>query len=127
MKFVIILIGSGTGGVARYLLSKGVHTLTSTTFPAGTLTVNLIGSLIIGFLAGLCEYRVISPNMRLLIFTGFLGGFTTFSTFGLESFNLLKDTEIRWALTNVVLTNILGIALVSAGYFFSHLLIGLHK
>jgi CrcB protein len=123
MKYVYVLTGSAAGGLARYLLSRWISCLSSGSFPIGTLAVNLGGCFIIGLLTGLFEYKIVSPHMRLLIFTGFLGGFTTFSTFGLETFTLLKDTEIRIAVTNVLLSNMLGIGLVIIGYISSQLLI----
>ena len=123
MKYLVIIIGSGTGGLARYLLSRWVYSLSSGGFPIGTLVVNLSGCFIIGFLTGLFEHWVISPNMRLFLFVGFLGGFTTFSTFGLETFNLLKESEIRLALSNFLFSGVFGVALVFAGYWVSQLLI----
>lgn len=123
MKYLVILIGSGTGGLTRYLLSKWVYSLSNGSFPIGTLVVNLSGCFIIGFLTGLFEHWIISPNMRLLIFVGFLGGFTTFSTFGLETFNLLKEAEIRLALTNFLFSGVFGVGLVFAGYVVSQLIL----
>ncbi len=123
MKYFYILIGSGTGGIIRYLFSRWVYSLSAGTFPIGTLVVNLLGCLIIGFLAGLFEYWVVSPNLRLFIFVGFLGGFTTFSSFGLETFNLIKNSEIRSAFFNIILSDIFGIGLVFAGYLLSQLFI----
>lgn len=123
MKYLYILIGSGIGGVMRYSLSKWVYSLSSGSFPAGTLVVNLCGCFIIGFLTGIFEHWVISPNMRLFLFVGILGGFTTFSTFGLETFNLLREAEIRLALYNLLFNGVLGIILVIAGYILAQLII----
>jgi fluoride exporter len=91
MKYIAILFGGGFGALCRYLLSKWIVNFTGTGIPWGTIVINLLGCLVIGFLTGLFEKWVISPNFRLFIFVGVLGGFTTFSTFGLESFYLLKE------------------------------------
>ncbi|NNM54598.1 MAG: fluoride efflux transporter CrcB [Spirochaetales bacterium] len=112
----MILVGGAVGSLARYLLSRWVNVTTGSSFPWGTLVVNLLGALIIGFLTGLFERWVISPQVRLLIFVGFLGGFTTFSTFGLETFNLFKQSEFLLAFSNFALTNVLGLAFVAGGY-----------
>ena len=127
MKYLCIIIGSGAGGVLRYLLSRWVYSLSSGSFPIGTMVVNLSGCLIIGFLTGIFEQWIISPNMRLFVFVGFLGGFTTFSTFGLETFNLLKEAEIKYALSNLLISNILGVGLVFAGFILSQWLIKVFK
>ena len=94
----ILLVGLGgfAGAVARYLLGGWVlhHTL-SAKFPWSTFAVNLLGCLIIGLLSGLAErLDWFSPSMRLLLLTGLLGGFTTFSAFGLETVHLLRRGEL---------------------------------
>ena len=93
-----ILVGSGgfIGSVLRYAMGGAVHRLLPfTTFPLGTFVVNALGCLAIGFLAGLAEARqLIGPGMRLFLYIGILGGFTTFSTFAAESF-VLAETG-RW-------------------------------
>jgi CrcB protein len=110
--------------VSRFALSKWVHTLTGTGFPMGTFIVNMTGCFLIGILAALFEKWLLPPNLRLFVFVGFLGGFTTFSSFGLESFNLAKEMEIRYLLFNVLGSNILGILLVAAGFLLASWLAG---
>ena len=85
--------------------------------------VNLAGSLAIGFLWGLSERLVFSSNLKPFIFVGILGGFTTFSTYGLECFNLLRDGEVLLALTNIFLSNVIGVSLVFLGFALSRALI----
>lgn len=101
----IILVGLGSffGGALRYGLSTWVHRqLDNPWFPYGTLTVNVLGCLAIGFLAGLAETRVaINSEVRLFVLVGILGGFTTFSSFALETFLLARDTQNIAALANV--------------------------
>lgn len=72
-----------------------------------------------GFLWEIFDRTAVSPTARLFVFIGFLGGYTTFSSFGLETFNLVRDGEYKLALYNVLVSNILGIALVFLGFFAS--------
>lgn len=125
MKFLFIGVGGAIGSLFRYIVSGLTYKFLDGVFPWGTLAVNLIGSLAAGFLWGLSERVIISPNTRTFIFVGILGGFTTFSTYSLESFNLLRDGEIRLALSNILTTNILGIALVLLGFIASRYLINI--
>jgi CrcB protein len=95
-NILIVGLGGFAGAVARYLLGGWVlhHTL-SAKFPWSTFAVNLLGCLIIGLLSGLAErLDWFSPSMRLLLLTGLLGGFTTFSAFGLETVHLLRRGEL---------------------------------
>ncbi len=123
MKYFFIFIGSGVGGLIRYIFSKWIYSFSGGNFPTGTLVVNLSGCFVIGLLFGIFERIIISPSMRLFIFVGFLGGFTTFSTFGIETFNLLKSAETKLALYNLLITNVAGIMLVFMGNFLSKLVI----
>lgn len=116
VNLLIISLGGALGSVLRYLMSGLVQRSFASAFPYGTLSVNLIGSLLIGFLWGLSEEMIPSAAMRLFIFVGMLGAFTTFSTFSLETLNLMRDGQIKFALMNVLVSNILGIALAFAGF-----------
>ncbi|MDD4645764.1 MAG: fluoride efflux transporter CrcB [Bacteroidales bacterium] len=119
MKIVLLLAGGAIGTLARYALAGFTHKVYSGTFPMGTLAVNLLGSFIIGFLWGISESKNISPNYRSFVFIGLLGGFTTFSTYALETMNLVRANEIRQAITNVLVTNIAGLVLVFIGFFIA--------
>lgn len=114
------MVGSGgfLGALLRYGLSGLVQrAIPLTTFPLGTLAVNLLGCLLIGLLAGLAESRqLFRPEVRTFALIGLLGGFTTFSTFGFETFALLRSEEFLRAVINVGLHVVLGLALVWAGY-----------
>jgi len=90
--------------------------------PFGTLVVNTTGSFIIGLLWGMLDRFSMPQSFRWFVFVGILGGYTTFSTFTLESFNLFRDREYGIALMNVILSNILGIGFVFAGYYLSQLM-----
>jgi CrcB protein len=103
----ILLVGAGgfAGSIGRYLLAGGVQRLTPAgTFPHGTLAVNVLGCLAIGFLGALAETRgVLGPEARLLLFIGVLGGFTTFSTFAFETLAMLRGGQLPRALANTSL------------------------
>lgn len=124
--FKTLLVGFGgfIGSVARYALGGLVqHVSRSVDFPYGTLAVNLVGCFIIGFLSQLAETRgLFTPETRLLVFIGILGGFTTFSTFGNETLNLFRDSQFWTALGNVAANVILGLALVWLGRTLAYLL-----
>ncbi|HJO05040.1 MAG TPA: fluoride efflux transporter CrcB [Acidobacteriota bacterium] len=123
MKAALInaaVIGSGgfLGALARYGLSGLVHRqVPLTTFPYGTLLVNLLGCLLIGVVAGYAESRqLFGLEVRMFVLIGVLGGFTTFSTFGYETFAMLRDNDLLRAAANVGAHVILGLALVWLGY-----------
>jgi CrcB protein len=114
---MLVGVGSLIGGMLRYGLSTWVHRLLDNPwFPIGTLAVNALGCLIIGFLAGLAETRVaFTSETRLFLFVGILGGFTTFSSFALETFSLARDTQSAAALINIGLQLALGLLAVWIG------------
>jgi len=118
-KLSFIAIGGAIGALLRYALSGVAYKYLGSGFPWGTLCVNLIGAFAIGILWGLSEKTAISSDFRTFAFIGILGSFTTFSTYGLETFNLFRDGEIKLALANVLVTNVLGIALVISGFITS--------
>lgn len=117
MNILLVAVGGAVGSVSRYLLGTWVQSASkSLDFPFGTLTVNLIGCFVIGFLSQLAEARgVFTSETRALVFVGVLGGFTTFSSFGNDTINLLRDGETLNALANVGANVILGLALVWLG------------
>lgn len=116
----VILVGSGgfIGAVMRYGLSGLVQsTAPLSTFPWGTVVVNLLGCLLIGVIAGLVDARqLFTPEVRVFALIGVLGGFTTFSTFGYEAFALLRDAEYFRAVAYVAIQVFAGLALVWSGY-----------
>ena len=124
LKIAIIGLGGCVGAILRYLVAGGVHTLAkSASFPVGTMTVNVTGCLLIGIGGGLIESRqLFSPEWRAFLFVGILGSFTTFSTFGLETFNLVKQGQWLASFGNVGLSLFLGLAAVLAGHMISRLI-----
>lgn len=114
------VVGSGGffGALARYGFSGLVHRqIPLATFPYGTLAVNVLGCFAIGVMAGLADSRqLFSPELRMFALIGILGGFTTFSTFGFETFAMMRDTEYLRAAVNVGVHVIGGVTLVWLGY-----------
>ncbi len=119
MKLIYLFLGGGLGSVARYMVSGWSHRIMGDSFPWGTLSVNVIGSLLIGLLWGYFEMRNIGPGLRMFLFVGFLGGFTTFSTFALETMNLLRSGEMKMALVSIFANNLLAFLFVFAGFISS--------
>jgi CrcB protein len=114
---LIVALGGAVGSVARYKMSGWVlhHTL-DWKFPAATFAVNVVGCLVAGVLAGLAErHEMFTPEARLMLFTGLLGGFTTFSAFGLETMFLLRRGEVLVAGSNVALSVVAGLAALWLG------------
>lgn len=122
----LLLIGSGgfIGSVLRYLVSGSVQTASqSIAFPYGTLAVNVIGCLFIGFLSELAESRALfSTDTRSFLVLGILGGFTTFSAFGIETMNLLRGGETALALANIGAQVLLGLGAVWLGYTLAYVI-----
>lgn len=116
-KWLLIGAGGAAGSLMRYALAGWCQRLTGGVFPVGTLTVNLVGCLLVGFLtAALTGPLLIREEYRIALIVGVLGGFTTFSTFGYETFSLVNNAQWTRAAWNVVLTNVLGLASVWLGY-----------
>jgi len=127
LKLLLIGLGGAIGAIARYIVSGIDYKLSGGVFPVSTIVVNLTGSLLIGFLWGLFEAVAVSSNVRMFIFMGILGGFTTFSTFALENFNLMRDGEHAIAAGNIILSNVLGIGFVFVGYGIAKLVLNICK
>lgn len=117
-SMLLVALGGALGSVTRFKLSGWVlHQAANWRFPAGTLAVNLIGCLIAGLLAGMAAKQdIFTADARLFLFTGLLGGFTTFSAFGLETLLLLKRGEAGVAITNVVISVVVGLLVAWLGY-----------
>ena len=122
----ILLIGIGgfIGSILRYLASGYAQQISRTIdFPYGTLVVNVIGCFVIGFLSQLAEDRGVFTNQsRLFVFAGFLGGFTTFSSFGNETLNLMRDSQMMNAFVNIGANVVLGLFAVWLGRTVSYLI-----
>ena len=116
----VFLVGAGgfAGSILRYLASLGAQrVLTESLLPYGTFAVNMTGCFVIGLLAGLADSRqVLSPEARLVLMVGLLGGFTTYSTFGYDSLAIIKNTGFAAAALYVGLHIVVGIAAVWLGH-----------
>ncbi len=115
---IILAIGAGSfiGGVLRYLLSQMVQTKFLTTFPFGTLTVNIIGCFLIGLVFGLTDRGNLTQEWRLFLATGLLGGFTTFSAFSIESLSLFRDGQFFYATAYISSSVVVGIIATFIGF-----------
>jgi len=115
----ILLVGAGgfVGAVLRYLVGGAVlHHTANWRFPLSTFVVNVVGCLVAGILMALAvKHDSFSPELRLLLFTGLLGGFTTFSAFGVETVYLIQRHELLWAGANVVGSVCVGIGVLWVG------------
>ena len=111
-----IAAGSVLGGVSRYLLGGLIQRLLDTTFPAGTLVINVTGSFLLGaFLRYGVDTPTMGPEVRALLTIGFCGGFTTFSTFAWETVRLAETRGQLFALANIAASTLLSLAAVLAG------------
>lgn len=119
-KLTLIFLGSGLGGVCRYALSGSVQRWFNSSFPAGTLAVNVLGCLVAGFLTAAMTGRwLVREEHRVALVVGVLGGFTTFSAFGVETFALINERQHVPALCNVGLNVGLGLAAAWLGVRFA--------
>ena len=119
MKILLVAVGSGLGGVLRYLVPCWIGTAKG--FPWATLTVNVVGSLLIGLLSGLLARHGGSSaeSIRCFAVVGFCGGFTTFSTFSNETFRLLENNQWLSAAGYVSVSVVAGVVAVFVGYLIS--------
>jgi CrcB protein len=114
---VWIAIGSALGGVSRYLFGGLIQRLFDTSFPSGTLTINVVGSLLLGFIIRYSlETPAVSPELRGFLTIGFCGGFTTFSTFGYESAVMLEEGQWTRLAAYVGLSVLLTVVGTLAGF-----------
>ncbi len=119
-ELLLVSVGSFFGGGLRFAVSRWLAACTSISFPLGTFTVNVAGCLIIGFLSGVgTPGGWLSPQAKLLLATGFCGGFTTFSTFMNESCSLVKSSDYLTVLLYVAGSVTAGFAAVVAGHLLA--------
>lgn len=118
LHMLLVGLGGGVGSICRYLVGVGALRLMGPSFPWGTLTVNIVGSFLIGVIVELLALRVsASAEWRLLLITGFLGGFTTFSAFSLDAFSLYQRGDVLSAASYVAASLVLSLLAVAFGVF----------
>lgn len=116
MKILLAIgLGSFLGGISRYLITLLIQNKFLSTFPYGTLAVNIIGCFLIGIVYGLNAKGNINVEWRLFLATGFLGGFTTFSSFSNETVSLLRDAQYWHAFSYVGISVLIGLAATFGG------------
>ena len=118
MNFILVFIGGGIGSIARYIVTTTAKNLTNINFPFGTLAVNIVGSFLMGIVTALIADKITANNesIRLLLAVGFLGGFTTFSSFSMETFALIEKHEIFYAIANITTNVTLGLLAAYVGF-----------
>ncbi len=124
-KIILIFIGGGLGSTARYYLSDFLQKFANIIFPIGTLGVNALGGLIIGIIWAFVEITGVPRSIRFFLITGFLGGFTTFSTYSLETMQLLRDKEYFYLGSNILLNNAFAIIGTIVGFLATRWIINL--
>lgn len=119
MNILLVAIGGACGSVLRYLVSRYANVnWILFDLPIGTILVNVVGCFLIGFLSVFLATPE-KDNYRLLLIVGLLGGFTTFSAFGMETYQLLQSGKSFTALLNITISIVLGLAAVTMGYLLS--------
>ncbi len=122
-SIILIMVGGGLGSACRYLFSAFAGRWLGNGFAWGTLGVNLGGCLMIGLVYALAERSLIPVSLRHFLMAGFLGGFTTFSAYALESVNLMRNGDILNAMLNLTLNNLAGFILVLCGIWLARYLV----
>ena len=118
-NILFIGLGGGIGSICRYVMALAIGKWIDASFPWGTFVINVLGSLLIGLFLGMFDKSLFNDTSKLLLITGFCGGFTTFSAFSSENVNLLMAGQWFTALVYSLLSVLLGIAAVWLGYKLS--------
>lgn len=115
IKIICLIAGGALGSVLRHIMSTWVQRVTLHSFPVGILSVNVLGSFLIGFCWAIAEAFHFSANIRAFLFVGLFGGFTTFSSYSLDTMTFLKAGEYKIAFINILASNILALIAVFMG------------
>lgn len=123
-QVLLVALGSAIGGVLRYAMSNGVHLLLGRNFPYGTLTVNYIGCFCMGLLFVLIleKFHYLTPTLKPLLLIGLLGGFTTFSSFAIETLNLFQTEQGIKAIGNILLSTLGCLAVTWLGVWLGRII-----
>jgi CrcB protein len=122
MKFLYLALGGSIGAILRYLISVFSFRYLVWGLPMGTLIVNMLGSFLIGFVFVFLGREQIPVNLRIFLFIGIFGSFTTFSTYMFESLELFKAGLIKLAVFYILLSNLLGLIMVFLGFYLGQLI-----
>ena len=117
MTLLLVMVGAAVGAPSRWLFDQTVQSRWERAFPLGTLTINVVGSALLGFLLGLSSRGTATPELVALAGTGFCGGFTTYSTFGFETLRLAEEGARLEAFLNVGISLTLGLVASVAGWY----------
>lgn len=121
-KLILVMCGGSLGAASRYTIGLLAAKIWGTHFPWGTLTANLLGCFLIGLIFALADrVRLLSPDIRLLLITGYLGALTTFSSFSLETVNAGRAGLALQPLANILVNNVCGLALTFFGMWLGSL------
>jgi CrcB protein len=124
LKLLAIALGGAFGALARYSIFNLPPHLIPTTFPYRTLIVNIVGSFVIGLMWFLVDDSIVPAEWSPFIFTGFLGAFTTFSTYSLDIMLLLQRGELWQAATHIAISSVFGVVAVVLGFYLGRLILG---
>jgi CrcB protein len=127
MKLILLISGGALGTLLRYTVVDIGSRMQNGSFPLGTLLVNLTGSFLIGLSWGLLGKENIKPETKAFLFIGLFGGFTTFSSFALENFHLIRGGDFRTAIIYLTISNIAGVLLVFAGFILSQTILNYYR
>lgn len=123
LNYIYVMTGAAIGGLLRYFVSDLIQRSTKIIFPFGTLSVNIIGSFLLGIIVFILgDKEIISTEMRLFLTVGLCGGFTTFSTFSYETIMLLREAEFLYASINIILNVLLSLVAIYIAYLISKIL-----
>jgi CrcB protein len=122
MNYILVVIGGGVGALLRYVSTQCINNIFNNKFTLGTFFVNCVGSLLIGFLFNMFDIFSMDNKWKLLIVTGFLGGYTTYSAYSYETLNYLINGDIKYAIINIVIHNIICLLLVLFGIWLNRII-----
>ena len=122
MNMVFVIIGGGVGALLRYFSTQIVNNIFNSKFTLGTIFVNCIGAFLIGFLMNIFDVFSINNKWKLLLITGFLGGYTTFSAYSYETVHYFINGNIKYAIMNIVLNNLLCLIFVLLGIWLNKII-----
>lgn len=125
-KYLVVALGSTLGGMLRYFIGSSLISRIAEPFPTATFVINISGSFIIGFFLTVVTGRIdVSPQLRLAVAVGFIGSYTTFSTFEYETIRLMEEGHILQAILNVLLSIVFGLCAVWGGIALARTIVGI--